>query len=210
MLRQDGGRDLNFVTLKHPRARITSKTSHSVFYKHQRAGNFLHSSFYSLTSAPQTMCARRVSSHRTFPYCNLWQSRQWHIGGAMQTTSRPRGDQTRYSSCTRDNLPWRTRSGHPQRILVFFVSIDSHNMTGLALDPFNNLRRDDFTLDMVLGAQALYVASIRAVAQGRNNVILHDLLPSLVTISCLAPPPSLARVGHSFAGSLQPKKLQAT
>ena len=74
------------------------------------------------------------------------------------------------------------RLGPVKRMLAFFGGMDSHNATGLALAAFAGLQRDDIVLDVVLGAQSPHAASIRASAQGRANVVLHDSLSSLAPL----------------------------
>lgn len=73
-----------------------------------------------------------------------------------------------------------------QRVLIFFGGVDWHNMTGVAVAAFNELQRDDIAVDVVLSARSPHAASVRRLIQGRDNITLHDSVPSLAPLMVAA------------------------
>jgi UDP-2,4-diacetamido-2,4,6-trideoxy-beta-L-altropyranose hydrolase len=76
----------------------------------------------------------------------------------------------------------RFREGPIRRVLIYFGGADQANITGRVLAAFLNLGRDDIRADVVVRADGQHVSAIRHLATGRQNVTVHDSLPTLAAL----------------------------
>lgn len=74
------------------------------------------------------------------------------------------------------------RRGAIRRVLLFFGGADLTDLTARGIRAFLSLGRRDVTLDVVLPDSASPAASARMLAQGHENVVLHERLPTLAPL----------------------------
>ncbi len=71
------------------------------------------------------------------------------------------------------------RLGPVTRILTYFGGSDQKNLTLCLIDAFIRLKRNDLFLDVIANPQSPHIASIRKTIGNRQNIVLHEHLPSL-------------------------------
>jgi UDP-2,4-diacetamido-2,4,6-trideoxy-beta-L-altropyranose hydrolase len=76
----------------------------------------------------------------------------------------------------------KLKSNKISRIFVFFGGFDNHNLTSLVISAFLNLERPDIILDVVINQMNLGASNIIKQTQIHENIILHDMLPSLAPL----------------------------
>jgi UDP-2,4-diacetamido-2,4,6-trideoxy-beta-L-altropyranose hydrolase len=74
------------------------------------------------------------------------------------------------------------RAGPIRRILIYFGGADSDNLTGRALAGVLRLNRPEIAVDVVLAAGSPHAAAVRKLAQGRDDIVFHSLLPTLAPL----------------------------
>ena len=74
------------------------------------------------------------------------------------------------------------RIGKIKKILIFFGGSDLHNLTGLAIEAFLKLKRNDIMLDVVISDKNPSFNSIKEQAKEHGNIRLHNILPSLAPL----------------------------
>lgn len=79
-----------------------------------------------------------------------------------------------------------TRSGPVRRILAYFGGADSKKLTGMTVDAFLELDRDDIQLDVVLSHSNFRNPGIYAKTSRSSNIFLHESLPSLSNLMAMA------------------------
>lgn len=78
------------------------------------------------------------------------------------------------------------RSGPIKRILIFFGGADRRNLTGMALQAFLNLGREDIEVDVVTRSGSPHAKYIHSLAAGRGNIHEYQDLPSLAPLMAKA------------------------
>lgn len=76
----------------------------------------------------------------------------------------------------------KNRLGLPSRIFVYFGAADLRNMSGLTLQAFRQINRDDVILDMVVGPSNKWRNDLVRSADLRENVNIHCQQKSLVAL----------------------------
>ena len=74
------------------------------------------------------------------------------------------------------------REGQIRSVLVYFGGADSDNLTGMAIDAFHSLKRNDVQLDVIINPQGPYATEIRMQVEGNSQIKLHGSLPSLAPL----------------------------
>lgn len=66
-----------------------------------------------------------------------------------------------------------------KRIFIYFGGVDDSNLTGITLDAFLGLKRDDISVDVVLPPTSQFVDTIKHQIAKKKNMKLYIGLPSL-------------------------------
>ena len=74
------------------------------------------------------------------------------------------------------------RIGKIKKILIFFGGSDLHNLTGLAIEAFLMLKRNDIMLDVVISDKNPSFNSIKEQTKEHGYITLHNILPSLAPL----------------------------
>ena len=74
------------------------------------------------------------------------------------------------------------RKGQIRGVLVYFGGADSVNLTGMAIDAFLSLQRNDVQLDVVINPEGPNSTEIRMQVEGNDQIKLHESLPSLAPL----------------------------
>ena len=76
----------------------------------------------------------------------------------------------------------QARRGPIRRILLFFGGADLSDLTSRGVRAFLSLRRTDVMLDVVIPASGSSADTTRRLAEGHDNVVLHERLPTLAPL----------------------------
>ena len=95
------------------------------------------------------------------------------------------------------------REGQIRSVLVYFGGADSDNLTGMAIDAFLSLQRNDVRLDVVINPEGPHASEIRVQVEGNNQIKLHESLPSLAPLMAKADL-AIGAGGCHFVGALLP------
>ena len=74
------------------------------------------------------------------------------------------------------------REGQIKRILIYFGGADRGNFTGISLQAFLNIEREDLEVDVVIGCVCPHEQAIRDFVRGKENIHIHRNLPSLAPL----------------------------
>lgn len=74
------------------------------------------------------------------------------------------------------------REGVVRRIFVYFGGADANNLTGMAIEAYRALARDDLALDVVINPTNPHAETIRRQIEGATKITLHEGLPSLAPL----------------------------
>jgi len=78
------------------------------------------------------------------------------------------------------------RLGPVKRILVYFGGADNQNLTERAIIAFLAIERSDLVLDVVINPNSPHAAALLVRVKGRENILLHEELPSLAPLMARA------------------------
>lgn len=74
------------------------------------------------------------------------------------------------------------RRGPVKNILVAFGGADLPNLTGQSVLAFLSLQRSDITIDVVLNPKSPHASSVRSLVEGKTQITVHEMLPSLAPL----------------------------
>lgn len=78
-----------------------------------------------------------------------------------------------------DTVP---RVGRIKKILIFFGGSDRYNLTGLTIEAFQRLDRNDIKLEVVIDFSSRHIDLLRNQIDGYEGITLHNTLPSLAPL----------------------------